>query len=159
MTARSVLAAALGLFVLAAVVTIVVKEARRSGAMTQTGARMPQEGAHPGRRVLVTYFVTNTRCVSCYQIETLTEASLRAAFPSELATGVLEWRLVNTDEPEHAHFVTDYQLYTKSVIVSEIEGGVERRWKNLERVWKLLDRPEELSHYVTAEVRAFVEHS
>lgn len=159
MTARSVLAAALGLFVLAAVVTIVVKETRRTEAAPKTRAGAPAGGADTSRRVRVTYFITNTRCVSCYQIETLTEASLRAAFPNELATGVVEWRVVNTDEPEHAHFVNDYQLFTKSVIVSQTEGDVERRWKNLDRVWRLLDRPEELSAYVTAEVRAFVEHS
>lgn len=159
MTARSLFASALGLFVLAAVATIALKEAHRSEATPETVAGAPAGGAAASRRVRVTYFVTNTRCVSCYQIETLTEASLQAAFPDELATGVLEWRLVNTDEPEHAHFVSDYQLYTKSVIVSEIEGGVERRWKNLDRVWKLLDRPEEFSAYVATEVRAFVEGS
>lgn len=159
MTARRILAWGLGLFVLAAVVTIAFKEVRRAQAAPTTSALAPDGGGDTSRRIRVTYFITNTRCVSCYQIETLTEASLRAAFPNELATGALEWRLVNTDEPENAHFVDDYSLFTKSVIVSETEGQTERRWKNLDQVWKLLDRPEDFASYVAAEVRAYLESS
>lgn|GEM_PF-3108652 len=33
---------------------------------------------------------------------------------------------------------------------------MERRWKNVDRVWNLLDRPEEFGDYVEAGVRAFV---
>jgi hypothetical protein len=67
------------------------------------------------------------------------------------------FRSVNVDDPENAHFVKDYGLYTKSVVVSEVKGGKEVRWKNLDQVWHLLGDPEAFQGYVEREVRAFLE--
>jgi hypothetical protein len=64
---------------------------------------------------------------------------------------------VNLDEPENAHFAKDYSLHTKSVIVSELKGGREIRWKNLEKVWPLLGDQPAFEQYVEKEVRAFLE--
>lgn len=166
MAPRTVIAALLGLFVLAAVATIAAREFRRSGATTPgmepvptTASAVHGEDAAPPHRIAVTYFVTNVRCTACHQIETLSEAAVHNAFAAELAAGEVEWRIVNTDEPQHAHFIEHYQLHAKSVIVSEIREGREQRWKNLEQIWKLRDKPEAFTSYVVSEVREFMESS
>ena len=61
------------------------------------------------------------------------------------------------DEPANAHHVKDYGLFTKSVVVSEVQAGREVRWKNLDEVWPLLRDPEAFQDYVEREVRAYLE--
>lgn len=166
MKPRTALAVLLGLFVLAAVATIAAREIRRSGATPPgmepspaTAGAVHEEGGARPNRIVVTYFVTNVRCAACHQIETLSEAAVHDAFAAELAAGEVEWRIVNTDEPQHAHYIEHYQLHAKSVIVSAIREGREQRWKNLEQIWKLRDRPEAFTSYVVGEIRELMESS
>ena len=110
-----------------------------------------------GSTIVVTYFHATARCVSCLKIEDLTNAAMTTRFAGPIAEKRVVWRVVNIDEPENAHFVKDYGLYTKSVVVSEVKAGREVRWKNLDQVWKLLGDPEAFQGYVEREVQAFLE--
>lgn len=105
------------------------------------------------RRVIATYFHTTARCASCLKIETYTHDAIATAFPHELESGHLVWRLVNLDPEENRHFVQDYQLYTKSVIVAVEENGKQVRWKNLEKIWTLLPNQKKFQAYVQDEIR------
>lgn len=107
--------------------------------------------------VYVTYFHATARCASCLKIEDLTNATMTTRFAGPIAEKRVVWRLVNVDEPEHAHYVKDYGLFTKSVVVSEVKAGKEVRWKNLDQVWPLLRDPEAFQAYVEREVRAYLE--
>ncbi len=59
---------------------------------------------------------------------------------------------VDVDREENKHYIGDFQLYSKSVIVADYDGekpDKEKllRWKNLEDVWKLLrDKPKFLKY-------------
>ena len=118
-------------------------------------AAAPRPAAPRRGKLVVSYLHTSTRCFSCIQIEDFTSWAVHQDFAQEIADGRLEWRVLNVDEPENAHFTKDYQLYTKSVILSWVEDGRETRWKNLERVWKLLDDQKQFQDYVVSEIRAF----
>ena len=157
--ARPLVRAALLLFVGATCATLVSTEVHRASVVKAgaTGAAVTPAATPVGTRVVVTYFHTTVRCVSCIRIEDTTTASISEAFAREIAEGRLEWRVVNTDEPANTHFVGDYGLYTKSVIVSDQRDGREVRWKNLDQVWHLLDDPAAFRAYVEREVRAFLE--
>ncbi|KAA0250134.1 MAG: hypothetical protein EDX89_23240 [Acidobacteria bacterium] len=104
----------------------------------------------------MTYFHATARCASCLKIEDLASTTVTTRFAVPLAEKRLVWRLVNLDEPGNAHFVRDYRLYTKSVVVSEVRDGREVRWKNLDQVWKLLNDPEGFQSYVEREVRDYL---
>lgn len=108
------------------------------------------------RKIVVTYFLTNTRCPSCYKIETFSESAVQTAFVGPLRDGRMEWRTINTDEPRNEHFVKDYKLFTKSVIVSEVVDGKEVRWKNCDKVWDLLDDQKAFESYIVKEVKAYL---
>jgi hypothetical protein len=71
--------------------------------------------------------------------------------------GKVVWRLVNLDEPANKHYIDDYQLYSKAVIVSEIRDGEEVRWKNLMKVWQLTGDKGAFEKYIRDEVRAYLE--
>lgn len=141
-----------------------------SSSLSTHGANLPDSEVRSGRsapaavpkppaarrgKLVVSYLHNTTRCFSCIQIEDYTSWAVHQDFAMEIADGRLEWRVLNVDEPENAHFTKDYQLYTKSVILSWVEDGRETRWKNLERVWKLLDDQKQFQDYVVSEIRAF----
>lgn len=110
----------------------------------------------PSRKIVATYFFTNVRCSSCLTIERLTGETIKGDFAGPIGEGRLQWRSVNIDEPGNFHYVKDYKLYSKSVILSEVVDGREVRWKNLEKVWTLLRDEAAFRQYVHAEVASFL---
>lgn len=134
--------------------TILIIIGMLSPLLSPFAATAPPEP--PTETLVVYYFLTDVRCVSCQKIEQFTEATLNREFAAELAAGRVEWRPINTDRPEHAHFVKDYQLYTKSVVLVRETEGRRGEWKNLPRIWQLLNNPTAYTEYVAGEIRGFL---
>ena len=40
--------------------------------------------------------------------------------------------MVNVDEPANEHFIKDYQLYSKSIVIVKMQDGKELKWENLD---------------------------
>ena len=127
-------------------------------AVEKPGEKNAGETAAPDSSLVkVYYFHTTYRCASCMKIEELTTASVNTNFQEELKNGVLTFDLINLDKKENKHFVKDYKLYTKSVVLSKVVKGKEVEWRNLDKVWLLLRSPEKFKEYIRAETRAFLE--
>jgi len=109
-----------------------------------------------GSKVIVYYLHTTARCPSCLKIEAYTAAEVTGPLSGPLSEGRLEWKVLNVEEPKNEHFVEDYQLYTKSVVVSEMKDGKEVRWKRLDKVWDLLGDQQAFMKYVDEEVRGYL---
>ncbi len=110
-------------------------------------------------RYIAYYFYTSQRCGACYRIEEWAETAIKNHFRQEIENGRLDWRTVNVDKPENKHFIKDFNLYTKSVVIVEQKDGETMRWKNLEKVWRLLRNEEKYADYVSDEIRSFMEKS
>jgi len=108
------------------------------------------------RQVIVYYFHGKTRCYTCKRIERLTKEAVQEFFEDEIGAGFVELKVINVDEKENTHFTEDYQLYTKSVVVSHTTDGIERRWKNLQKVWELVHDEEAFEKYIRSEVEAYL---
>lgn len=110
---------------------------------------------HP-RRVIAYYFHTTHRCASCRAIEAYSREAIEGAFADQIKDGRLVWKPVNIEVKGNEHFVKDYALYTKSLIlVSEVRGK-PTQWKNLEKVWQLLQDKKKFLRYVQDETRAYL---
>ena len=121
-------------------------------------APIPSRGATQAQEtptINVYYFHRTIRCPACEMIEALAQKAVEEGFADELAAGRIEWRIINLDEPENKHFEEDYRLPMQSVIVSEVRGGKEVRWKNLDKVWDLLNDDTGFVRYVQDEIRAY----
>jgi len=114
--------------------------------------------ADPARFVAY-YFYTTYRCASCERIEAWSGETVKTRFADALSSGTLAWRSVNTDEPGNKHFVKDFDLYTKSLVIVEQKDGKPVRWKNLDKVWQHLRDQEKFTAYVAEEMKAFMENS
>jgi len=107
-------------------------------------------------RVIVYYFHGEFRCGTCKRIEQLTKEAVTESFANEIKTGLVELKVVNVDEKENSHFSKDYQLFTKSVVVSDIVNGKEQQWKNLQKVWELVRNDKAFKEYIRTEIKAYL---
>ena len=112
-------------------------------------------GAEPSK-VVAFYFHRTVRCQSCLAIEDISRQAIEAGFIDALGEGKLEWRPLNLDESENAHFEKDFELTTQSLVLARIQGAKTIEWKNLKDVWKLLENPFALERYVHDEVAGYL---
>jgi len=106
--------------------------------------------------VVAFYFHGNVRCATCKKIEAYADEAVHSGFAKSLEDGDLEWQVVNVDEPENRHFVQDFQLVTKSVVLAEYRDGRVVRWENLDKVWQLVRSKDLFVDYVQNETREFL---
>ncbi len=107
-------------------------------------------------RVVAYYFHTTYRCATCRAIEAYSREAIETAFAEDLAAGRLVLKSVNIEVKGNEHFVKDYSLYTKAlVLVNEVRGR-KPQWKNLEKVWQLVQDKPKFLRYVQDETRAYL---
>jgi len=107
-------------------------------------------------RVIAYYFHTTYRCASCRAIEAYSYEAIEGAFAKELEDSSLVWKVVNVEVQGNEHYVEDYKLYTKSLILVNEVRGKPTQWKNLEKVWQLLRNKDKFLRYVQDETRAYL---
>ncbi|PIS47002.1 MAG: hypothetical protein COT17_05725 [Elusimicrobia bacterium CG08_land_8_20_14_0_20_51_18] len=109
------------------------------------------------KTAVVYYFYTNTRCSSCNLIENYTRESVEQSFAQPYNGWRVEFRGVNVELRENHHFVQDYWLNSKSVVVQKFEGKKPLNWGVLKDVWRLLGNKPEFMNYVTNETRKLLD--
>ena len=106
--------------------------------------------------VVAFYFHGNVRCATCKNIEAYADEAIHSGFAGSLEDGDLAWQVVNIDEPENRHFVQDFQLVTRSVVLVEYRDGQAVRWENLDKVWQLVRSKDLFVEYVQSETQEFL---
>lgn len=106
--------------------------------------------------VVAFYFHGNTRCATCRKIEAYADDAIHQGFAEALDSSALTWRVVNIEEPDNKHFVEDFQLVTRSVVLAEYRDGNLVRWENLDKVWQLVRDKDGFTTYVQSETREFL---
>ena len=171
MKAKKIITVVLLAFVVASVVWLVIKESGpkpsvparpQTNEQTTTTAEKPKipgasEKNVTNRKVVAYYFHGNMRCMTCRTIEAYAKEAIQAGFPEALKDGRLEFRVVNVDEPDNEHFVQDYQIVTRSVVIAEFEGDKQKQWKNLEQVWQLVRDEQAFLSYIQDETGSYLE--
>ena len=116
-----------------------------------TAAKIADQGHQP--RIIAYYFHGTVRCVTCRKIESLSHDVVASDFAEPLKTGQLEWQVVNVDLPENQHFIRDYQLVTKSLVLVKHEGGKQVGYKNLQKIWTYINSEQAFRAYVKGELQ------
>jgi hypothetical protein len=170
MKPKSIITLLLLLFVAGSLITLVVKEsgektnvnqALNPTASSENSAPEPavaglnSNGEAP-HRVIAYYFHGTARCRTCRTIEAYSKETLEAVFQEELGSGLLEWRVLNIEDPANEHFVQDYQLQTRTLVLADLKDGEVIRWKNLQKVWELVRDKEEFVDYIEEETLAYL---
>jgi hypothetical protein len=104
--------------------------------------------------IIVYYFHGNMRCRACRMIESLTEESVRYQSENQVVSALpLHYKAVNVEHRGNQRFIQNYQLSTRSVVLSHVINGKELNWKRLDGVWQKLGSQTEFIDYVTSEIR------
>ena len=107
-------------------------------------------------KVIAYYFHGSFRCPTCHKLEQYSKEAIETNFKDALASGKLEYKVVNVEEKGSEHYAKDYQLYTKSLILSLVKDGKEIKWKNLDKIWEYVGNKQRFIGYVKAEVADFI---
>ena len=103
------------------------------------------------------YFHGNFRCNNCRTIEQYSREAIETYFDEQLQQGKLTFQTVNIDKPENRHFIQDYQLVTRSLVIAEYKNGMQVKWKNLEKVWQHLSNEDAFLNYVKTEIEQYLQ--
>ncbi len=60
------------------------------------------------------------------------------------------------EKKENDHFVNEYKLYTKSLVISLNKNGKEIKYNNLTKVWEYLGDKEKFYDYVRDEINKYL---
>lgn len=107
-------------------------------------------------KVIAYYFHLTARCVTCRAIEAYSREVIEQRFGRDIASGRLQFKLVNVQFKENRHFVKDFQLFTKSLVLVRFDKGRQAEYKVLNGTWELVGNKREMQAYVEREVRDFL---
>ncbi len=119
---------------------------------------MAEEVSADGK-VTAYYFHGTFRCSTCKKLERYAKEAVQKNFQDALASGKLSFRIINVEDKGNEHYVKDYQLYTKALILSLVKDGQEVRSKNLDKIWEYVRNKERYENYVRDEVAAFLKEA
>jgi hypothetical protein len=111
----------------------------------------------PQHKLVAYYFHRTQRCRTCLNMEAYAEDALRKGFADVFESGKLDWRAINVEEPQHEHFVEEYELTASALVMVLFENGEQKQFKNLERVWELVSDESGFKEYVKDEALAYLE--
>jgi Fe-S cluster biogenesis protein NfuA len=107
-------------------------------------------------KIIVYYFHGNMRCKSCKTTENYTKEAVKTKYQDEIKKGLVEIRTVNVEKSGNSHFIKDYQLVSRSVVVSKFEMGEEKEWKRLDKVWSLLKNESKFFEYIQTNIESLL---
>jgi len=119
----------------------------------------PQAASQPettDTKVIAYYFHVTVRCTTCRMIESYSREVVEQKFGADIAKGRMQYKLVNLQLPENRHFVKDYQLFTKSLVLVRFDKGKQTEYKVLNDTWDLVGDKSAMQAYVEREVRDYL---
>jgi hypothetical protein len=159
MTSKPIIRGVLLVVALGSLAVWANREFRKSQAYAEAETRPAPAETLPaveGPQVVMTYFLIGARCKTCRKIETLARETAEQDFAAELSSNKLVFRVVDTSEPANRHYLDDYKLSFKTVVISRREGDKETAWKDMEKVWDLFNEPEAYRAYLGAQLREYL---
>jgi hypothetical protein len=165
MNAKKIITTALLVFVAASVGYMIARENCVCSVLRQSAPPAPVQPQavplsdtgqnEPNQQLIVYYFHGDARCATCYKLEQYAKEALDTYFADDLAAGKIQWKTTNVDTPDNEHFVKDYALVTKSVVVSRTVNGRQVGWKNLDQIWQLVSDKDKYLTYIRDSVKEF----
>ena len=158
MKPKNIITTVLVIFVLVSIVYLAAKEIKqRNQAVDEQPKQIQIQSKQDAisEKTIVYYFRTNVRCVKCLKFESYTQQLIDDKFSEVVKAEQLEYKVINVEEPGNEHYINDYKLVTKSIILSKAKDGTETGWKNLDKIWVLVDDENAFKNYVAEETAEF----
>lgn len=148
---KRVVTMAILLVALGGIAYVFVGDALRPGS-EHVDPPMSEDHTQGPTGLTVYYFDMGKDCTTCLNLEAYTYETLARYFGEKLASGAIAWQVVDVDLKENGHFVEEFGLYTKSVVLARHEGEAIVWHDNLSRIWELVYDKEAYTDYIRAQV-------
>ena len=109
--------------------------------------------------VVIYYLHATARCSNCFKIETYSKQAVEKYFAKELASNRVVYKTINFDDGVNRHFIEDYKLTTKSLVVTLVKNNREVKYKVLQGVWNYLNDEAAFHEYVKNEVNSYLKEA
>lgn len=139
---KKILTVILMLFVLASVALMIYRESKNDGIKDQAEVQNAVIPAKEGA-LTVYYFHGVQRCSTCQKIEELTRNTIESKYADALADGSIIFKSVNIDEPANEHYIKDFQLSIRSVVMQK-----DGKYEKFDDVWQLVSEPNKFTAYL-----------
>ncbi|MFC2131991.1 nitrophenyl compound nitroreductase subunit ArsF family protein [Bacteroidota bacterium] len=106
--------------------------------------------------VKVVYFHGDFRCATCTKLQSYSEEVLKKYFPEDIKNGKIIWSAINFDKDKNKHYLDDFQLYNKALILIKYKNGKQVEWKNCTKIWEYVSDKSEYYKYVKKEVNEYL---
>jgi len=103
-------------------------------------------------KIVAYYFHGNQRCYTCRTIEQYSKEAIEKNFAKELTTKQVVFQPINVEQPENRHYIRDYQLVSKSLVIVRYRDNRQEKWKTLQDVWIHVHNQEKFFQYVKGEI-------
>jgi len=154
MNARKTVTALLLLFVAVSIGFLVTREF--AGGKTSDELATSDPGSVDQAELIAYYFHGTRRCATCKSLEAYTKEALESGFRDDLESGRIELQIVNIDETVNEHFVHDFELDARAIVIARFDNGQREQWKRLDRMWELVSDKNEFVQYVQSETQAML---
>ena len=143
--------------VVAAPVQSPKKEGAQDGAKrSDESSETPKDADETSHKVVAYYFHGTRRCLKCQTIEAYTEETLKSCFAEQMDNENLTWIVINLSEADNEHFIQDFELSARNVVLVEMQDEKQVRWKQLTRVWELVRDKQAFTAYIRDETKDFL---
>jgi hypothetical protein len=82
--------------------------------------------------------------------------TIKTRFVEPLKTGELSMCVLNLENKDFEHFAEDFQLVTRSLVVTLYKDGKVIAWKNLDEIWNMVKDKDKFMAYITDETNAML---
>jgi hypothetical protein len=110
----------------------------------------------PADYVQAYYFHASYRCKKCTTLEQYSREAIETNFKEQLGKGTLRFNEINFDETENRHFLQDFNLTYRALVLVRYKDGKQAEFKNLAKIWQLVGNKEAFLEYVKAETEAYL---
>jgi hypothetical protein len=128
-------------------------------AIIATPAASQQAPAVEKGKVVLYYLHSTGRCRNCILMEQYAKEAVDKYFQEQVKSGKLEFKIFNVDEPQYSHYVQDYQLVTKSLVIALEKNGKEQKYENLKGIWQNVGNQEAYHRYVKTNVDNYLKEA
>jgi hypothetical protein len=100
--------------------------------------------------VNVYYMHTTFRCVTCNTIEKMTRQLLESKYKKQMQNGAVVFTEVDFQKNES--MAKQFDVISSCVVVAKTKDGKSTVFERLDKVWELLDKPEEFNAYISSAI-------
>lgn len=127
-------------------------EALRKQGGIAAAAGDSETGEVVGNGLVVYYFHSNSRCVTCKAVESQTKKTLDTDFAPQLASGEIVWKMLNYEKRSGAELANKFEVKDPVVVLAKMKNDKMTEWSRLDKVMALAGDKAALGKYVREEI-------